>query len=588
MLGSTFDIQQKRTLQRDAFGGTWRVEDKPARYLDEVGLGYTYLGAVAGNRQQVDVDGGKTVLPGWMLSAAYMYRQPIVGPEPLLYEGTVANPGAILTAPRGPDDPFSVQWDNRKAHIGSLTLVFNPDPATPMFKFQKNVLEDWNINPAIKTRWVAALQARVAQYPTNTDRLYSYDENHNLIYDPVGYTDNGALASAYPLYSGTGLVRWTQDNWRVTGDLSAGQSFPGDAVAYTSATNFYKPSTIYVSGGLSVADGPVKVFFRYGQDVWGPLDYQASFGWTYHRIYQAGISADFLKNAQVGFRYIGTRMTDEFLGSDMAAFNEYQVYLSYHFGLQGNWNEKFAPLGQPLPKVLPSASLSLSDSHFTPDGSSPAGTVTLTPRSSADTGVLSWRIVVHNSQGEVVRQWDGQGTPPATIVWNGANGDGKVVPVGTYRILFTATDLYGNEAAAPAQSVDVQSLTPAAPASKSYSVTTTPEGLRVTLSSQVLFDFAKYNLKGSAQGALDQVVQLLKTYPNNRLRITGHTDNVGSDAFNQKLSERRAQAVADYLHNSIDKSRLIVVGSGKRRPLASNATEEGRQLNRRVEIDVLK
>jgi outer membrane protein OmpA-like peptidoglycan-associated protein len=589
VLGSDYDIQQKRTLERDAFGGTWRVEDKPKQYIDEVGLGYTYLGPVAGDRQQVDVNADKTVAPAWNVSAAYMYRQPIIGPEPLLYEGTPDNPGAILASPRGPDDPFTVQWDNRKAHVVSLTLAFNPDPATPLFKFQKNVLEDWNINPAIKTPWVAAVQGRMAIYPTNTDRLYYYDEEHNLLWDPIGYTDNGALASAYPLYSGTALARWTQDRWRVTTDLSAGEAFAGDALAYTSATNFYKPSTIYISGGISVQNGPIKTFFRYGQDVWGPLDYAASFGWAYHRIYQAGISADFAKNAQVGFRYIGTRMTDEFIGSDMAAFNEFQFYLTYHFGLQANLGAKLAPLGHPLPQVLPEAALSVSDARFTPDGSGPVRTITLLPHASAEAGVLSWRLAARNSQGEAVRSWEGQGPPPSSIVWDGANADGKTVPPGTYRLVLTAVDLYGNEATAPAQPVDVQSLAPA-PAAKAYAVTTTPEGLRVTLSSQVLFDFGKYNLKESAKDALDQIVQLLQAYPSNPLRIAGHTDNVGSNAYNQKLSERRARAVADYLlqHSSISKTRLSVVGYGKRRPIASNATEEGRQLNRRVEIDILK
>ena len=86
------------------------------------------------------------------------------------------------------------------------------------------------------------------------------------------------------------------------------------------------------------------------------------------------------------------------------------------------------------------------------------------------------------------------------------------------------------------------------------------------------------------------MIKLLHAYPNNQLRISGHSDSVGKDAYNQKLSEDRAQSVADYLvaHGGISKARLRVVGWGKRRPLASNATPEGRQQNRRVEIDILK
>ena len=91
-------------------------------------------------------------------------------------------------------------------------------------------------------------------------------------------------------------------------------------------------------------------------------------------------------------------------------------------------------------------------------------------------------------------------------------------------------------------------------------------------------------------GDLSQVIELLKAYPTNALRITGHTDASGSDAHNQSLSVRRAIAVADYFVKTgkIDAKRITVVGYGKRRPVASNLTEEGRQQNRRVEIDILK
>ena len=112
----------------------------------------------------------------------------------------------------------------------------------------------------------------------------------------------------------------------------------------------------------------------------------------------------------------------------------------------------------------------------------------------------------------------------------------------------------------------------------------------MTLSSLILFDVNKYDLKDSSKEGLDQVVQLLQAYPTNSLRITGHTDSVGSDAHNQLLSEHRAKAVMDYLvqKGKINPARIKVVGFGKHRPVASNVTEIGRQQNRRVEIDILK
>jgi OOP family OmpA-OmpF porin len=114
--------------------------------------------------------------------------------------------------------------------------------------------------------------------------------------------------------------------------------------------------------------------------------------------------------------------------------------------------------------------------------------------------------------------------------------------------------------------------------------------LRVTLSSLVLFDVNKYDLRDSAKEGLNQVIELLHAYPTNALRITGYTDASGSAAYNQTLSEKRAQAVAQYLirEGKIASTRVKAIGYGKRRPVATNVTEEGRQQNRRVEIDILK
>ena len=421
-------ISQDTSKTSDAFGFTARVEDHPSQWVDLAGLGYTYLGPVAGDKQQVDLDASRTVLTDWNLSGAYIYRQPVIGPVPLIYEGTSSDPGALLAEPRGPDDPFRVDWDNREAHILSLTLVYNPSPGTPFFKYQRNVLEDWNLNPDVTSPWTGVLQYRLTYYPTDTDRLYYYDEEHNLIFDPTYHT--GALATTYPFSSATGMLRWTHDHWHVTGDLSGGEALAGAAIAYTPATNFYKPSTVYMAGGLTVDNGVVKAFFRYSQDVWAPYDYATQLGWTYHKIYQAGLSYIFLKNAEVGFRYTGTRMTDEFIGSDIAAFNEYTFFLSYHFSLEHDFSSKFQAIGRPLPQSFPEVHVAISDPVFTPDGSGPVRNVVIYPQASAESGLLSWKLIVRNAQGDTVRKWEGNGAPPKELQWEGNDSDGKVLPVG--------------------------------------------------------------------------------------------------------------------------------------------------------------
>jgi len=100
------------------------------------------------------------------------------------------------------------------------------------------------------------------------------------------------------------------------------------------------------------------------------------------------------------------------------------------------------------------------------------------------------------------------------------------------------------------------------------------------------FDFDKSVIKAQYYPLLNEVVQIMNTYSYLNVEVEGHTDSVGTDAYNQKLSERRAKAVRDYLINKggISPSRLTSVGYGEGRPVTSNATKEGRAKNRRVEL----
>jgi OOP family OmpA-OmpF porin len=103
----------------------------------------------------------------------------------------------------------------------------------------------------------------------------------------------------------------------------------------------------------------------------------------------------------------------------------------------------------------------------------------------------------------------------------------------------------------------------------------------------VHFAFDSATLSDSARSVLEEAVTTLQRNPSISLSIEGHTDSVGSDAYNQKLSERRAQAVADFLiSRGIPASRLSVVGHGESRPIADNSTADGRARNRRVEFVV--
>ena len=112
----------------------------------------------------------------------------------------------------------------------------------------------------------------------------------------------------------------------------------------------------------------------------------------------------------------------------------------------------------------------------------------------------------------------------------------------------------------------------------------TERGLLVTL-GDVLFAFNKAELSAQAGPRLDKLANFLKQFPDRKLLIEGYTDSVGSESYNQELSERRAMAVRDALvQRGVDTSRIGARGYGKAYPVADNASPEGRAMNRRVEI----
>jgi outer membrane protein OmpA-like peptidoglycan-associated protein len=114
----------------------------------------------------------------------------------------------------------------------------------------------------------------------------------------------------------------------------------------------------------------------------------------------------------------------------------------------------------------------------------------------------------------------------------------------------------------------------------------TARGLISTM-PDVLFENARYALRPAARESLARVAGILLAYPDLRLEVDGHTDSVGSDAYNQDLSEKRAGAVRDYLvQQGIPVSSVTTMGFGKTQPIASNSNAAGRQQNRRVEVVV--
>ena len=204
-------------------------------------------------------------------------------------------------------------------------------------------------------------------------------------------------------------------------------------------------------------------------------------------------------------------------------------------------------------------------------------------------------VVIATSAGAQVRAADG-----GKVIDNWQNGTGELVwKNGTNELCWRdanwtpATAAEGCDgalvkaAAAPAPAAPA--ATPAAPAAQPPAAAPAPAAAsKVTYAADAFFDFDKSVLKPEGKAKLDDLVSKVKSINLEVIIAVGHTDSIGTDAYNQKLSVRRAEAVKAYLvSKGIEKNRVYTEGKGEKQPVADNRTAEGRAKNRRVEIEVV-
>ena len=163
------------------------------------------------------------------------------------------------------------------------------------------------------------------------------------------------------------------------------------------------------------------------------------------------------------------------------------------------------------------------------------------------------------------------------LCWRDANWTPATAAEGCDGALQKAAPAPVAEAPAPAPAV-----TPPAPAPQPA------VAQKVTYAADAFFDFDKSVLKPEGRAKLDDLVGKIQGINLEVIIAVGHTDSIGSDAYNQRLSVRRAEAVKAYLvSKGIERNRIYTEGKGKKQPIASNATAEGRAKNRRVEVEVV-
>jgi OOP family OmpA-OmpF porin len=188
------------------------------------------------------------------------------------------------------------------------------------------------------------------------------------------------------------------------------------------------------------------------------------------------------------------------------------------------------------------------------------------------------------------------GTAFAGAVPNATDGSGNPVRDGSGACVVSSGIEHPDckpKAAAPAPSPSAPAKpaapsAPASPAKPAPSAKPAPASVRqaVVIQADALFDFDKSVLRPDGKKSIDDALAKLKGVDLEMVIATGHTDSVGTDAYNQRLSERRAAAVKDYLvSKGIPAAKVTTIGKGESQPVATNKTAEGRQKNRRVDIE---
>ncbi|MEJ5360895.1 MAG: OmpA family protein [Spirochaetota bacterium] len=225
----------------------------------------------------------------------------------------------------------------------------------------------------------------------------------------------------------------------------------------------------------------------------------------------------------------------------------------------------------------PDVNLSYEPGLFSPDGDGENDILTITPTLNDNVGIRSWELVIYAPAGYVFKTFKGT-EAPAELKWDGIGINNELVEsAADYFMELSAIDITGNSAKTKRIKLPIDVL-----------VMVTERGLKIRISNiEFAFDSAK--LTGKAFPILNRVAEILNKYEKYNVLIEGHTDDIGEEQYNLKLSEARAQSVMDYLvKKGIDKKRLSSRGMGETSPFLPNTSVENRRRNRRVEFLLVK
>lgn len=252
----------------------------------------------------------------------------------------------------------------------------------------------------------------------------------------------------------------------------------------------------------------------------------------------------------------------------------------------------------------PHVQLSVEPTLFSPnnDGVKDTTTFYLDYRDASD--IAEWILKITGPE-PALKTFKGIGRPSQIISWDGKNNRDNILPDGVYNAVLSIKDEVGNEGKSPSIQIKIDTFKPVVsvvteeePVSAFIPMVSiskeTDRGMVISLAAELLFALAEEELKPEAKVILNKVAHIIKKYPDRKISVEGHTCDlpIHTPRFpnNQVLSEERTKSVLRYFVEELKLSpdRFTTKGFGDTKPITSNATEEGRRKNRRVEIILVK
>jgi len=222
----------------------------------------------------------------------------------------------------------------------------------------------------------------------------------------------------------------------------------------------------------------------------------------------------------------------------------------------------------------PRCDLSITPDVFSPDGDNVDDILTIKPRGYDAFGIAEWSILISGPSGVPFKKFSGRGELPSEIKWEGLSDNNELVESAVdYTMTLVVTDKAENISEPVKIPVPVDVL-----------VVVTERGLKIRISN-IEFGFDSAKIIGKGYKVLNRVGEILNKYEKYKVLIEGHTDDIGDDNYNLRLSEQRAEAVRVYLvSRGVDYNRLSARGMGETSPYANGRDNESRRKNRRVEF----